>query len=181
MTLIDRYKRPLARGLQRAPWIVRLMQIGWRRFGQPWITVGALGAVFNDRGEMLLVEHVFHPISPWGLPGGWMNRNEDPSETVARELLEETGLQVRVDRPLIIRRTPELRSHLDIAFLCEAAPGTIRLSGELLDYRWVDPANPPPLMSFHRQVVAAALIARAGLNQAIPEPDGAAKNERVTE
>ena len=168
MTLIDRYKRPLARGLQRAPWVVRLMQIGWRRFAQPWITVGALGAVFNAQGELLLVEHVFHPISPWGLPGGWMNRGEDPAETVARELWEETGLRVRVDRPLLIRRAPELRNHLDMAFLCEAAPGTIKLSGELLDYRWVDPASPPPLMSFHRQVVIAALSARSAVSNSHP-------------
>ena len=89
-----------------------------------------------------------------------MNRNEDPAETIQRELLEETGLQVIPDRPLLIYRTSELRNHLDVAFLCHALPGPITLSAELLDYRWVDPTDPPPLLAFHRQVVAAAILAR---------------------
>ncbi|MHB8627678.1 MAG: NUDIX hydrolase [Aggregatilineales bacterium] len=159
-TLANRRKRQLARLLQRAPWSVRLMQIAWRRLRQPWITVGALGAVFNADGQLLIVEHVFHPICPWGLPGGWMERDEDPAQTIARELREETGLSVIVEHPLLIRRAPELRDHLDIAFSCRAEPGPITLSAELLDYRWIDPTDPPLLLTFHRQVVAAALMAR---------------------
>ena len=42
------------------------------------------------QGQVLLVEHVFHPYAPWGLPGGWIDRNESPSQTaVIRELQEE--------------------------------------------------------------------------------------------
>ena len=159
-TFADRHKRQLARVLQRAPWIVRLMQIAWRRLRQPWITVGVLGAVFNAEGQLLIVEHVFHPICPWGLPGGWMERNEDPAHTITRELFEETGLTVTADYPLLIRRSPKLPQHLDIAYLCRAEPGTIRLSPELLDYRWIDPTDPPLLLTFHRQVVEAALAMR---------------------
>ena len=132
----------------------------WRRFRQPWITVGALGAVFNDDGQLLIVEHVFHPNCPWGLPGGWMNRDEDPAETIIREMREETGLTVVVECPLMIQRTRELRAHLDVAFLCRALPGTIKLSAELLDYRWIDPTALPIMLRFHRRVVAEALAAR---------------------
>ncbi len=137
------------------------MQIAWRRLRQPWITVGVLGAVFNTDGQLLIVEHVFHPICPWGLPGGWMERDEDPAHTITRELLEETGLTVTAECPLLIRSAPALRHHLDIAYLCRAESGTIRLSPELLDYRWIDPTDPPLLLTFHRQVVEAALATRA--------------------
>ena len=146
---------------------MRLVQIIWRRIRQPWITVGALGAVFDDEGRVLIVEHVFHPRCPWGLPGGWMNRNEDPADTIRRELHEETGLTVTVEEILLIQRTPEVSSHLDVAMLCRAAPGPVTLSSELLAYRWCDPtdkANMPKLIAFHRQVIKAALDARAKRN-----------------
>ncbi len=154
-------KRQVANLVQRAPWSIQLMQVVWRRLLQPWITVGALGAVFNDTGQLLIVEHVFHPIFPWGLPGGWMNRNEDPDETIRRELFEETGLRVITEKPLLITQAPTLPNHLDIAFLCRALPGEVTLSSELLAYRWIDPTDAPPLMNFHRRVVAAALAERA--------------------
>jgi ADP-ribose pyrophosphatase YjhB (NUDIX family) len=168
-TLSERHKQQLARLLQRVPWSVRLMQMAWRRLRQPWITVGVLGAVFNEAGQLLIVEHVFHPICPWGLPGGWMERDEDPAHTIVRELHEETGLSVIAERLLLIRRAPELRAHLDIAYLCQVEPwpihlGTpesrITLSAELLDYRWVDPTDLPLLLTFHREVVKAALATR---------------------
>ena len=146
---------------------MRLVQIIWRRVRQPWITVGALGAVFDDEGRLLIVEHVFHPRCPWGLPGGWMNRNEDPADTIRRELYEETGLTVTVEEILLIQRTSEVQSHLDVAMLCRAAPGPVTLSSELLAYRWCDPtdkANMPKLIAFHRQVIKAALDARAKQN-----------------
>lgn len=123
----------------------------------PWLTAGALGAVYNDQGQLLIVEHVFHPTHPWGLPGGWMNRRESPSETIAREVREETGLTVIVERPLAISTTDYLPNHLDIAFLCRATPGEIRLSSELLDYRWISAdETPPPMYLFHQRVFKVA-------------------------
>lgn len=150
---------------------MRLVQMLWRRLRQPWITVGVLGAVFDEAGRLLLVEHVFHPHCPWGLPGGWMNRNEDPADTIRRELAEETGLQVTVEQIVLIQRTPDVSAHLDVAILCRALPGPITLSGELLAYRWCDPTDTvilPKLVAFHRQVIGAALALRAGRDQ---QPD----------
>src|SRR5438874_1163879 len=94
-TLNDTHKRRIAAILRRAPWISQIGQVLWR-LGRPWVTIGAVGVVFNDRGQMLLVEHVFHPQIPWGLPGGWMDRHEGPEDTVRRELHEETGLAVDI-------------------------------------------------------------------------------------
>ena len=41
--------------------------------------VGAVAAIFDDAGRVLLVEHVFRTDYPWGLPGGWVSRGEPPS------------------------------------------------------------------------------------------------------
>jgi len=158
--ILDRHKQRIANWVRRAPWSMHLLQMGWRRFGQPWITVGALGAVFNEAGQVLIVEHVFHPHHPWGLPGGWMNRNETPDQTVIRELREETALTVVIDKPLIITNSALMPNHLDVAFLCHALPGSVTLSGELLDYCWSDPQHLPPMVTFHQAVIKAALAAR---------------------
>ncbi len=149
-------KRKLANILMRWPLTLRLSQTLWRRVVPPWMTAGAVGAVYNDAHQILIVEHVFHPRHPWGLPGGWMNRRESPAQTVERELREETGLQVVVERPLLIESTVFLPNHLDIAYLCRALPGEIRLSGELLDYRWIREADAPPMFAFHEAVFRLA-------------------------
>ncbi len=131
------------------------------RVGLPWRTVGVVGVVFNDQGALMIVKHVFHPLYPWGLPGGWMARHEDPAGTVRREVLEETGLRIAVLRPLLIEHTPYLPRHLDVAFLCHAPAdaGTIRLSAELLDFRWEDPALAAqmPMTRFDGRAIRAAM------------------------
>ena len=163
-------KRSVANLIRRAPWAGHLAQAAYR-FLQPHVTVGAVGAVFDSEGRLLLVEHVFHPRFPWGLPGGWMGRHEAPHDTVRREVFEETGLRVEIIKPLAIVPTQMLRNHLDVAFLCELAPGIngadVQLSSELLDYRWVDPLHLPPLGDFHTRVVEAALAERSSVAQKI--------------
>lgn len=146
-------KRTLATAIRRWPLPLRLSQIVWRRVVQPWVTAGAIGAVHDGAGRFLIVEHVFHPNYPWGLPGGWMNRHEDPATTVQREVREETGLIVTIERPLLITVPARMRNHLDIAYLCRAQPGTIVLSAELLDYRWITLSEAPPMSVFHRAVL----------------------------
>jgi 8-oxo-dGTP diphosphatase len=153
-------RRQLANTLKRVP---RLNYVAQRlyRLLQESVSVGCVGAVFNASGKVLLVEHVFHPLHPWGLPGGWMNRGEEPALTVARELKEETGLTVTLIRPLIVCRTEYLPRHLDIAYLCRVGPEVqdtdVRLSDELLDYTWAEPNRLPSLSGFHRDVIQLAL------------------------
>lgn len=168
-------KRRFAGLLRRAPWLSAAAQRIMRPF-MPWVTVGAIGAVFNDAGDLLLVEHVFHPKYPWGLPGGWMARGENPDETVRREVLEETSLHVNVIKPLIVAHTPFLPRHLDVAYLCHApdVEGKVRLSSELLAYRWVSRADlgeVMPMLRFHERTIQAALHEWVYWRGATPDPE----------
>jgi 8-oxo-dGTP pyrophosphatase MutT (NUDIX family) len=89
-----------------------------------------------------------------------MARNEEPQETVRREIWEETALHVEIVKPLLIAQAPSLKRHLDVAYLClppsDLDEGMIHLSNELLDYRWCDAQHAPPMGLFHRRVMQAA-------------------------
>jgi ADP-ribose pyrophosphatase YjhB (NUDIX family) len=146
--------RRVAQFLQKAPWIIGAARSVWR-LGQPKFTAGAVGVIFNDQGQVLLVEHVFHPYAPWGLPGGWIDRNESPSETVIRELQEELHLTVEA-RSLLLVET-DFGNHLDFAYLCAAKSPVGQLSSELLGYGWYDTNALPKLHRFHYRAILTAL------------------------
>jgi len=146
--------RQLAVLLQKAPWTVRIARSFWR-LGQPKFTGGAVGVVFNDVGCVLLVEHVFHPYAPWGLPGGWVDRNEHPADTVRREMQEE--LQLAVEVGPIIAVEINYRNHIDLAYLCTTHQRIGRLSRELLAANWYDLNQLPKLQPFHARTITRAL------------------------
>ena len=156
--------RRLASILRRKPWSGVLLQRTVRLF-QPRYTVGVVGVLLDDSHQrVFLVEHVFHPSKPWGLPGGWIGRREDPARAVEREFREETGLRVRAVRPLVIELGASWRTTLDIIFLCEldGDAESVRLSYELLDYQWVPVDALPPLFQIQMRAIQAALAGESG-------------------
>ncbi|MBN1966188.1 MAG: NUDIX hydrolase [Anaerolineae bacterium] len=152
------YKTQFASLFRRMPWL-GVVGTWVYRLRQARYTVGAVGVVFDDDGRILLLEHVFHPYYPWGLPGGWVDRREDPAAAVERELREETGLDVRVISPLSIT-IGMFPDHLDLTYLCHCAGGQVRLSGEILAYAWVDPDDLPDLFTTQQRAIAQAMRLR---------------------
>src|ERR1700719_4956655 len=56
-----------------------------------------VGGVVIDNGRALLIRRASEPLrGEWAFPGGMLELGETLEEGVARELLEETGLTVRV-------------------------------------------------------------------------------------
>lgn len=146
-------RRRFATTIRRLPFLMRLPYYAYR-FIQPKYTVGVAGVVFNEQGEVLLVEHVFHPHCAWGLPGGWIDRNEDPDRAIVRELHEELALVVQPPRLVSTQRTSF--NHLDIAYLCQKTNDVGAVSYELFGYRWVALDELPRLKRFHYQAIMQA-------------------------
>jgi ADP-ribose pyrophosphatase YjhB (NUDIX family) len=157
-------KQHLANWLQKMPPLRWGLSLGIRLF-MPRQHVGAVGAVFNDNEQVLLVEHVFRPSYPWGLPGGWVERAENPADTVRRELEEELGLNVAVKKLLFCRPQGNepgsgIPPGLGLAFYCRLAAdqiGEAHKAYEVLSTTWVEPAEIKwELASLDRQAIVLA-------------------------
>lgn len=96
--------------------------------------VSAKGIVFDGEGVWLRKNE----RQEWELPGGKVDRGEQPAETVARELHEELGFEVEVlgvvDATMyrIESSLDEARGVLVLSFLCrlQAKTGPFELIGE---------------------------------------------------
>jgi 8-oxo-dGTP diphosphatase len=145
--------RKLANLLRRMPWIVQVGRVVWG-VGRARFSAGVVGVVFDDRGQLLLVEHVFHPHTPWGLPGGWIDDRENPAEALKREFREELELEIDTERVLLVIGE---NNHIDVAYLCSAKGQIGKLSNELLSYRWFDVQDLPRLQKFHYRAIMSVL------------------------
>ncbi len=71
------------------------------------LAVGCSAAVFDeDNGRILLIRRADN--GKWAVPGGYMEAGENFIEACAREVSEETGLQVQVKRLISIYTNPHI-------------------------------------------------------------------------
>lgn len=117
---------------RRTPKTLRLLSV---RITQQRFTVTVGGLVFDDRGRILLLKHVFRPGSGWGIPGGFIKAGEDPETALRRELLEETGLELEHVK-IVQARTLRKIKQLEIVFECRPAGTAVATSVEIAALDW---------------------------------------------
>jgi 8-oxo-dGTP diphosphatase len=140
-----------------------------------WAAVGAAGAIFDGAGRVLLVHHTYGRLN-WELPGGLVEPGESPDEGATRELHEETGLVLEVDRLSGVYFEPDhalgpalhfvfrFRQWSDSADLAPAAASP-EVSGAAF---WPIDALPRPISDFTERRIrdavggAAATVVRIG-------------------
>ncbi|MEK7471750.1 MAG: NUDIX domain-containing protein [Patescibacteria group bacterium] len=98
-----------------------------------WVSVGA--AIYDETADAFLLIQRFDN-SLWQLPGGLVEVGERLSEAVIRETLEETGVEVTVQRPSGIYESPN-HSTISIVFACSYVAGELRPSSESRSVAWV--------------------------------------------
>ncbi|MBE0699228.1 MAG: NUDIX domain-containing protein, partial [Anaerolineaceae bacterium] len=63
---------------------------------RPLFTIAAFAIIFDAEGRVLLCHR--RDMDAWNLPGGGLENGELPTECVIREVTEETGLEVAIER-----------------------------------------------------------------------------------
>jgi len=106
------------------------------------------GATFRD-GRVLLVRETAD--GRWTLPGGWADVNESPSQSVEKEIAQESGFLARAVKLAALwdrsrhGHGPTLHHGWKAFFLCEITGGEARGSYETDAVGFFDPADLPPM------------------------------------
>ncbi len=103
------------------------------------------GIVFNENDEVLLVQSKA-PSLKWGPPAGFPEYGESPSETIEREVAEETGISCEVIAPLGDCEYPELNTRL-VIYVCMSLFGSIICPGEAAAVKWFSMDSLPENLS----------------------------------
>lgn len=103
----------------------------------------AAGIVFDARRRLLLVRRGREPAAlSWSVPGGKALPGETAEQACVRELLEETGLVVRVDRLAgrVFREAPGGDRFVIDDFLCSVVSGRLQAGDDATEAGWFDRA-----------------------------------------
>jgi len=135
--------------------------------------VVGIGGVIIDQDRTLLIRRGNEPLlGEWSIPGGTLELGESLQEGVARELLEETGIEVRVlelievfDRIYLEDGStgaevgPRPRFHFVIAdYLCERLGGEPHAGSDVTDVAF---AREEELARFHLTETATRVLKKA--------------------
>jgi 8-oxo-dGTP diphosphatase len=108
-----------------------------------------VGGVVIGSGRALLVRRGGPPLEgQWSIPGGMLEVGETLLEGVRRELLEETGIEVRVGalievfERINVDGDGKTRYHFVVLdYLCEAVRGEARAGSDVSDVAWASPSE----------------------------------------
>ncbi|MFA7209129.1 MAG: NUDIX domain-containing protein [Parcubacteria group bacterium] len=132
------------------------------RVGHDPIILNASAAfVLNDENQVLLLRRSDRNEEVWGVPGGMMEIGESAEDTMKREVLEETGLNVKVEKFLGAYTKDRFDSYPNgdrayvilFVFVCRVIDGApIANNEEAAELRYFDPDNFPSTFR-HKQVL----------------------------
>ena len=130
------------------------------------ILVGASAVIRDDVDRVLLIRR--RDTGQWELPAGFMECDEAISDTVVREVQEETGLEVKPLRLVGLYTDPALQNMtypqgdqvhvVNAAFECQVVGGRLQADGlETIDADFFPQDQLPPLEHSHIQRLRDAL------------------------
>ncbi|TIC86372.1 NUDIX domain-containing protein [Nocardioides sp. GY 10127] len=112
------------------------------------VVPSVVAIVQDEQGRVLLIHKTDNNL--WALPGGGHEIGESITDTVVREVKEETGYDVVVERLTGTYTNPnhvmayedgEVRQQFSIAFAARLVGGEARTSSESKRVEWVEPAS----------------------------------------
>jgi len=135
------------------------------------IRPGVSAVIVDGEGRVLLQRRTDN--GAWGLPGGAVEFGESVLEALHREVREETGLTIEVERLVGVYSHPDHHQivtypdgnvfhFVSTGFACRPTGGTLTLGDETSGLAWfAAPAWPAELMPIHRLRIDDALARAA--------------------
>jgi 8-oxo-dGTP pyrophosphatase MutT (NUDIX family) len=130
--------------------------------------------VTNEKDEILVHRRTDNDL--WALPGGGMEFGESVADTVVREVYEETGLRVTPKYVVAVYSDPkhvfaysdgEVRQEFSVCVVCTIVGGTLKISEESKELRFVN-ASEVGELAMHPRIRARIVDflngSRGGLN-----------------
>jgi len=122
------------------------------------LVVAASAVVTDDQGRILLQRR--RDNSLWALPGGGMDMGESLPGAAVREVREETGYDVEITgivgtytdpRHIIAYSDGEVRRQFNVCFRARITGGSLAISEESSEIRFVNPDGIDDLPMHHTQ------------------------------
>ncbi|MBK7454062.1 MAG: NUDIX hydrolase [Anaerolineales bacterium] len=143
----------------------RLLQI-WRtlpmwfhvlvmRMYRPRFRAAVAALIFDELGGILLFRHTYRKFE-WGIPAGGLEYNEQPDRAIVREFLEETGMQIKVEKLLVAESSKEDRN-ISLIYLCTIVSGSFTESSEISEMKYFDVNDLPQMLLAEKNLIRWAV------------------------
>lgn len=144
------------------------------KIGHDLLWLPGITGVVIDEDRVLLVRRA--DDGRWSLPAGILEPGEQPAIGLAREIAEETGVEVEVERLLsVLSLAPSAYAngdrvqYLDLAFRCRPLRGEARVNDdETTEVGWFGLDELPTLLDRESAYLAAAIEPNAQPYYAVP-------------
>ena len=149
--------RFLARVFNAIPvrWQRRILDRTQSRF-----LVGVVGLGVDPNGHVILARHRFG-APEWRFLGGFLSPRERLEDALAREVREETGIEIEVG-PILEANQGYRWQRIELVYAYRPLGGTERLSEELVEVRAFDPADLPDVRADQRGIIERRATEAAG-------------------
>ncbi len=130
------------------------------------LRAGVAAIITDAQGRILLQRRSDN--GRWGMPGGGVEIGESVAEAIVREVREETGLHVEVERLVGVYSDPKLQvvrypsgdvvHYVSTVFACRILSGALQTCDETLELRFFAAAElPDDVLPMHRIRIQDAL------------------------
>lgn len=127
------------------------LQMILSRVIRPLFQVFVAAVIFDEDRNILLVKATYQRFHPWGLPGGSLEYGEQPEEAIIREVWEETGLHICIERLLLINSW--MPDRVGMYYLCKITGGTFYPSDEVSEFSFFSLDNLPDVKAVDRAML----------------------------
>ena len=138
------------------------------------IPIACVDLVIVYNGKIFIAKRIGEPAkNQWFLPGGRILKNEHLKEAVIRKAKEETGLDVKIIKPLIFDETifnessmegVKSGSHtINLSYLLEAKNNEVVLDKQNSEYKWIDEIDENWNPYIRKVLIASGILSNSEL------------------